>query len=874
VLLGALGQKFLMRDKTPRPAPEAARRSAPPTAEKSAAASTSREVDRLIARAYALFEKMSYTRSNLAAAEDFTRKATELATDSARAWGARAYVQACYILRGWDTSQPRRETAQEFANRALALDSQEVEALLALAMMLNQQRAFTQADAIARRAIALRPGDSRPRRALGTALLGAGRADEALANRQENVRLFPREPLIYYDLALMQRAQGNFAGAFASFEQALALEPFASVLLHKTMLAASYTGDLAGARAALDRLEPEDRTEDRAVGVAEWLGLLEHRPDRVIEAAALTARTYLDDGIMRGAKAFWVALAYQLDGKAALARQQWEAAELVLRQRLADPAASPVDRALWAITLAWLGRREDAAREIAAFEATAREQAVSTGTPPQVPLAFFDAAMGDAAKAVAYARQGLNRTHFISDHTLALDPQWDKIRGSPEFVALLAEAKARTSATTSPSSASSASTAPASTFTLSPSGAPSPARELAAKALALFQGLEATREDFALAEDYCQRALKLDSTDGDIWAVYSSLNGAFVYRGWEATAERREQTRVMAERAIRLAPASTEAKLAQAGAWSTFNVNRPEMEKLLREVVAERPGDQAALRFLAVAVLGRPGGLDDCLALNERSAALPGGDPLALYNNARYLWQRGRQAEAYATLQRSLAQKPFSSSLVLKTIMEMTWRGDLAAAEATLNQIPQSALLEDRANYEAGLVRFYQRRADAALAVWGAFPRESYSDFQYDGPKGLIIGLAYDLDHRDAAAKIEWRTALQVAEKRLAAAPNNPARHYDKAYLLACLGEKAAAEEELRTYEQLAGIKFTPESPMTFELALIYARLGRFDDIFAQTPARFFGRIRIDPRFDGMRSDPRYAKQLADYEQRKADAKK
>ncbi len=384
----------------------------------------------------------------------------------------------------------------------------------------------------------------------------------------------------------------------------------------------------------------------------------------------------------------------------------------------------------------------------------------------------------------------------------------------------------------------------------------SEARGLVEKASGLFQGLDATREDFALAEEFCQRALKLDPNDGEVWAAYAQLNAAFGYRGWDPSPERREQNRVMAERAIRLAPRSAQARLAQAGAWSAFGVNRPETEKLLRDIVREEPANQAALRFLAVTVLNN-GGLDECLALNERSAALPGGDPLALFNNARYLWQRGRPDEGYASLQRSLAQQPFSSGLTLKALMEITWRGDPAAAEAALRQIPQSALLEDRANYMAGLVHYYQRNAGAALAAWAAFPRDYYMDFAYDGPKGLLIGHAHELDQREAAAKIEWRTALQAVDKRLAITPNHATSHYYKAYLLACLGEKTAAEEALRTCEQLRGIKYTRGSEMPFELAVIYARLGRFDEIFAHPP-NLLRRIRIDPRFEAFRADPRY----------------
>ncbi|HEY0864387.1 MAG TPA: tetratricopeptide repeat protein [Lacunisphaera sp.] len=390
------------------------------------------------------------------------------------------------------------------------------------------------------------------------------------------------------------------------------------------------------------------------------------------------------------------------------------------------------------------------------------------------------------------------------------------------------------------------------------------ARQLLGKAYGLLRGLEATREDFALAEEYCQRAMKLAPDDGEVWAAYSQLNAAFVYRGWDASPARKEQTRVMAERAIRLAPASVEARIAQAGAWSTFGINRDEREKLLREVVRDQPDNQGALRFLAVTLLTKPGGFEECLALNERSAALPGGDPLALFNNARYLWNRGQAAEGYAVLQRAIAQKSFNSALVLKMVMEITWRGDLVAAEATLRQLPQSALQEDRANYTAGLLRYYQRNAAAALEIWQSFPRDSYRDFVYEGPKGLLLGLAYELDHRDAAAKIEWRAALPVMDRIIAAAPNNPAPYLQQALLLACLGEKTAANEALRTHEQLAGLKYTDDQPMTNAVARVYARLGRFDEIFAHPLGGSRTILRVSPDFDALRTDPRFAAWLAE----------
>src|SRR5262249_35360696 len=157
------------------------------------------------------------------------------------------------------------------------------------------------------------------------------------------------------------------------------------------------------------------------------------------------------------------------------------------------------------------------------------------------------------------------------------------------------------------------------------------------------------------------------------------------YRGWDTTTERREQARVAAERAIRIAPRSVEARIAQAGAWTNFNVNRAETEKLLREVLEEQPKNQIVLRFLGAVVLNQ-GRLEESIAINVKSSALPGGDPLALFNSARALWQRNRLEDADAMLNASLAQKPFNSSLVLKSVFNLTWRGDLGEAEKVVQQ--------------------------------------------------------------------------------------------------------------------------------------------------------------------------------------------
>ena len=72
----------------------------------------------------------------------------------------------------------------------------------------------------------------------------------------------------------------------------------------------------------------------------------------------------------------------------------------------------------------------------------------------------------------------------------------------------------------------------------------------------------------------------------------------------------------------------------------------------------------------------------------------------------------------------------------------------------------------------------------------------------------------------------------------------------------------------------MAGIKLTPGSPMPFDLAVVYVRLGRLDELFAHPPTGSFARVRIDPRFDALRADQRYGKLLAEFQRPPAESKK
>ena len=106
----------------------------------------------------------------------------------------------------------------------------------------------------------------------------------------------------------------------------------------------------------------------------------------------------------------------------------------MLRQRLKGDPSNPFYQIELAITLAWLGQRDEAARLAGAVEPLWKEAAPNGAVRH---LAHYYAALGDAKSAAPYLAVVLDGSPFESRKITALDPRWEKLRGQPEFEALL-----------------------------------------------------------------------------------------------------------------------------------------------------------------------------------------------------------------------------------------------------------------------------------------------------------------------------------------------------------------------------------------------------------------------------------------------------
>ncbi|MEO7741451.1 MAG: TIR domain-containing protein [Usitatibacter sp.] len=416
-----------------------------PKAPPAAAATQGAEAMHFAQRAIALTRKLNFKPEDLAIAADLARKAAEADPILATAWGARARVEAAWILRNWDASNARRSVTEGYAKRALALDAEEPNALYAQGYVLFSQRAIVEAEGAFRRAMKAAPADNYPRRALSQALFLQGRVDEAITLLEEAVRIDPRDPLNYVTLGashatmagLKDRNPASVDTSLAYLDRSIAITPTGNALGWKVAMQAAWKGDLDGARATIAQIEAlprEEATEDRMIFFRMWVALLRREPDRALAAANATTATYFTDSLVAQPVAWMKALAHREAKRESAATEEWRAAEAVLQKRLESNPNALDTQAELAITFAMLGRKEEAMKQFARFEAAQCEQAV----PPTVTHLRFYAAIGDARRFANAAAEMRRRTIlWATDTLLERDPWYDGVRGKAEFRALM-----------------------------------------------------------------------------------------------------------------------------------------------------------------------------------------------------------------------------------------------------------------------------------------------------------------------------------------------------------------------------------------------------------------------------------------------------
>jgi tetratricopeptide (TPR) repeat protein len=229
------------------------------------------------------YSRLQNTPQGVARAIQYYRQALELDPAYAAAWAglSRAYARQADV--GLLPTAEGYRLAREAAQKALALDPESVDVLLSMAWIhATYDWDWEAADASARKALELEPGNADALRVAALLASGLGRWDDALDLSNKSIERDPLRAGTYNNLGNVLLALDRDADAEAALRKALELTPGGSSIHVQIGLALVLQGK---AEAGLQEIRAEPDDTVRATG----LPLALHALGRSSEADAALA---------------------------------------------------------------------------------------------------------------------------------------------------------------------------------------------------------------------------------------------------------------------------------------------------------------------------------------------------------------------------------------------------------------------------------------------------------------------------------------------------------------------------------------------------------------------------------------------------------
>jgi TolB-like protein/tetratricopeptide (TPR) repeat protein len=376
------------------------------------------------------------------------------------------------------------------------------------------------------------------------------------------------------------------------------------------------------------------------------------------------------------------------------------------------------------------------------------------------------------------------------------------------------------------------------------------------------------------AEQLYERALQLDPSFALAAASYSRLQ-SWIYHTYEPTAERREKSRALADRALQLQPDLPEGHLALG--FSIYYVDRDFGRALAEFAVAQKGLPNEAEVYLAIgAIQRRQGKWDESNANLEKAVAVSPNETWPLQNLALNYQMLRKWDLANKTMDRALKLAPESFNLwSIKAQFEIAEKGTFEIGERGIQLLGTKPMDEETKMHftiAVAQTRLSQRRYSEALQAVQSLNDEALAK----DPEGLMgkygtIGIAKKMLGDEAGAAEAFLKAKGYAEKYVADAPSDAKRHGHLAQCLAWLGEKEAAIAEAKR-----GTELLPESVDAFEgplctqtLAEVYIIVGEYDKalevidgLLTRPTQATVAQLKNSPLWDHVRQDPRFIAML------------
>jgi TolB-like protein/Flp pilus assembly protein TadD len=385
----------------------------------------------------------------------------------------------------------------------------------------------------------------------------------------------------------------------------------------------------------------------------------------------------------------------------------------------------------------------------------------------------------------------------------------------------------------------------------------------------------ALQQHLRIAQELCEQAVALDSTFALAYAALSQVHGHMSWARLDPSPERLAQQQDAAERALRLAPNLPQAHVAM-GLVHYFG--RRDWSAALEEYLIALRGlpNDVELRMWIGYAHRRLGNWEQVLQVFDTVAVLDPrrSDAFAdLGGNTLLVLRRYPEAAEYYS--RSLALAPDAAGTdVQRGRAWLNWQGRLDSLRAALRRHPTAIESDGALARWYAYLLFLERQADSLLLVLEDSPWTIFEWQLHYEPTALYAGWVHQMRGDDIAARAAFDSALVLLDSAVAILPSDWRVHAARGLALAGLGRRQDAlteaswlrESALYREDRVQGTwAVVARAQILAQVGETDGALAEIERVLARPSDESIHTIRLDPRYDPIRDDPRFLALLEQY---------